>query len=173
MPTKSQPASVARRAAAAKASTSSAMPSRSSARGDQPPAPAYGTTEGAHDSSPLTSGLTTRPPKFSSGPTRPPCWWTAATRRASCGISPSSCSPICSSRPLPRGSTYVDPRGKGRELQMGLHDDGLIPQLARLVAAVHQHGGRVGPELNFGGRVVNPEVSGLESCAPSVVPYAG
>jgi 2,4-dienoyl-CoA reductase-like NADH-dependent reductase (Old Yellow Enzyme family)/thioredoxin reductase len=70
-------------------------------------------------------------------------------------------------------ATYVDPRGKGREFQMGLYDDDLIPQLARLVAAVHQHGGRVGPELNFGGRVVNPEVSGLESRAPSVVPYVG
>ncbi|MEO8654351.1 MAG: FAD-dependent oxidoreductase [Ramlibacter sp.] len=70
-------------------------------------------------------------------------------------------------------ATYVDPRGKGRELQMGLYDDDLIPQLARLVAAVHRHGGRVGPELNFGGRVVNPEVSGLESRAPSVVPYVG
>ena len=70
-------------------------------------------------------------------------------------------------------ATYVDPRGKGRELQMGLYDDELVPQLARLVAAVHRHGGRVGPELNYGGRVVHPEVSGLESRAPSAVPYAG
>lgn len=70
-------------------------------------------------------------------------------------------------------ATYVDPRGKGRELQMGLHDDDLIPQLARLVTAVHRHAGRVGPELVYGGRVVNPEVSGLESRAPSNVPYAG
>ncbi len=70
-------------------------------------------------------------------------------------------------------ATYVDPRGKGRELQMSLHDDALIPQLARLVAAVHRHGARVGPELNYGGRVVHPEISGLESRAPSAVPYAG
>jgi 2,4-dienoyl-CoA reductase-like NADH-dependent reductase (Old Yellow Enzyme family)/thioredoxin reductase len=70
-------------------------------------------------------------------------------------------------------ATYVDPRGKGREFQMGLYDDDLIPELGRLVAAVHCHGGRVGPELNYGGRVVHPEVSGLESRAPSVVPYAG
>ena len=70
-------------------------------------------------------------------------------------------------------ATYVDPRGKGRELQMGLHDDDLVAPLARLVAAVHRHGGRVGPELNYGGRVVHPEVSGLESRAPSAVPYAG
>jgi 2,4-dienoyl-CoA reductase-like NADH-dependent reductase (Old Yellow Enzyme family)/thioredoxin reductase len=70
-------------------------------------------------------------------------------------------------------ATYVDPRGKGRVLQMGLHDDDLIPAFARLVAAVHRHGGRIGPELNYGGRVVHPEVSGLESRAPSAVPYAG
>jgi 2,4-dienoyl-CoA reductase-like NADH-dependent reductase (Old Yellow Enzyme family)/thioredoxin reductase len=70
-------------------------------------------------------------------------------------------------------ATYVDPRGKGREFQMGLYHDDLIPELGRLVAAVHRHGGRVGPELHFGGRVVNPEVSGLESRAPSVVPYVG
>lgn len=70
-------------------------------------------------------------------------------------------------------ATYVDPRGKGRTLQMGLHDDDLIPDFARLVAAVHREGGAVGPELNYGGRVVQPWISGLESRAPSVVPYAG
>ncbi len=70
-------------------------------------------------------------------------------------------------------ATYVDPRGKGREFQAGLYDDDLIPQLARLVAAVHRHGGRVGPELNYGGRVVHPATSGLESRAPSAVAYAG
>jgi 2,4-dienoyl-CoA reductase-like NADH-dependent reductase (Old Yellow Enzyme family)/thioredoxin reductase len=70
-------------------------------------------------------------------------------------------------------ATYVDPRGKGRDLQMGLYDDDLIPPLRKLVAAVRKHGARIGPELNFGGRVVNPEVSAFESWAPSVVPYAG
>lgn len=70
-------------------------------------------------------------------------------------------------------ATYVDPRGKGRTLQMGLHDDDLIPQFRKLVQAVQAHGARIGPELNFGGRVVSPVVSGLESWAPSVVPYQG
>lgn len=70
-------------------------------------------------------------------------------------------------------ATYVDPRGKGRTYQMGLHDDDLVPDLARLVRAVHAEGGAVGPELNYGGRVVQPWVSGLESRAPSAVPYAG
>ena len=70
-------------------------------------------------------------------------------------------------------ATYVDPRGKGRVFQMGLHDDDLVPDFARLVRAVHREGGLIGPELNYGGRVVQPWVSGLESRAPSVVPYAG
>ena len=70
-------------------------------------------------------------------------------------------------------ATYVDPRGKGRTYQMGLHDDDLIPDFARMVAVVHRHDGVIGPELNYGGRVVQPWISGLESRAPSVVPYAG
>ena len=70
-------------------------------------------------------------------------------------------------------ATYVDPRGKGRGLQMGLYHDDLIPPLRRMVQAVQKYGARIGPELNFGGRVVHPEVSGFESWAPSVVPYAG
>ena len=68
-------------------------------------------------------------------------------------------------------ATYVDARGRAREFQMGLHDDNLIPALARLARVVHRHGGRIGPELVYGGRVVDPAVSGLESRAPSAVPY--
>jgi 2,4-dienoyl-CoA reductase-like NADH-dependent reductase (Old Yellow Enzyme family)/thioredoxin reductase len=70
-------------------------------------------------------------------------------------------------------ATYVDPRGKGRDLQMGLYADDLIPEFRRLVLAVQKHGARVGPELNFGGRVVEPHISGLQSWAPSAVPYSG
>ena len=70
-------------------------------------------------------------------------------------------------------ATCVDPRGKGRGLQMGLYDDALIPQLRKMVRAAHKHGARIGPELNFGGRVVHAAVSGFESWAPSVVRYEG
>lgn len=70
-------------------------------------------------------------------------------------------------------ATYVDARGKGRTLQMGQHADELVPPLRKLVQAVQRHGARIGPELNFGGRVVDPACSGFESWAPSVVPYAG
>ncbi len=70
-------------------------------------------------------------------------------------------------------ATYVDPRGKGRTLQMGLHSDEVIPGLRRLTQAVHRHGARIGPELNYGGRLANPEVSGLQPWAPSPVPCQG
>jgi len=39
---------------------------------------------------------------------------------------------------------------------MGLYDDDLIPQLRKMVRAVQKHGARIGPELNFGGRVGRP-----------------
>jgi 2,4-dienoyl-CoA reductase-like NADH-dependent reductase (Old Yellow Enzyme family)/thioredoxin reductase len=46
----------------------------------------------------------------------------------------------------------------------------MIPGLTRLVQAVHRHGAKIGLELNYGGRVVAPEVSGLQPWAPSAVP---
>lgn len=70
-------------------------------------------------------------------------------------------------------ATYVDPRGRSGAYQMGLYSDDLIPALQRLVKAVHRHGARIGPELNFGGRVANPEISGFQPLAPSAVTYTG
>ncbi len=67
-------------------------------------------------------------------------------------------------------ASYVDARGKGRAFQLGVHDDAMIPGLKRLVQAVHRHGARIGLELNYGGRVVAPEVSSLQPWAPSPVP---
>ncbi len=67
-------------------------------------------------------------------------------------------------------STYIDARGKARGFQMGAHDDAMIPGLTRLTRAVHRHGARIGLELHYGGRVVPPEVSGLQPWAPSAVP---
>lgn len=67
-------------------------------------------------------------------------------------------------------ASYVDPRGKGRTYELGIHDDAMLPGLTRLVQAVHRHGAKIGLELNYGGRVVAPEVSGLQPWAPSPVP---
>lgn len=68
-------------------------------------------------------------------------------------------------------ATYVHPRGRGRERQMGIYHDGLIDDLRLLVDAVHEHGANIGPELHYGGRVIDPRVTGLQAWAPSVVSY--
>lgn len=67
-------------------------------------------------------------------------------------------------------STYVDPRGKGRVLQLGCYDDKLIPGLKRLADAVHQHGAKIALELHFAGRQTTGVVTGMQPMAPSVVP---
>ena len=67
-------------------------------------------------------------------------------------------------------ATYVDPRGKGRVYQLGAYDDQLIPGLKRMVDAVHQYGAKIAPELHFGGRETQPEVTGFQPMAPSPVP---
>ncbi len=67
-------------------------------------------------------------------------------------------------------ATYVDPRGKGRVYQLGAYDDRLIPGLKRMVDAVHQYGAKIAPELHFGGRETQPEVTGFQPMAPSPVP---
>lgn len=67
-------------------------------------------------------------------------------------------------------STFVDPRGKGREYQLGCHDDRLIPGLKRLVDAVHRHGAKIALELQFSGRQTSGKVTGMQPIAPSPVP---
>jgi 2,4-dienoyl-CoA reductase-like NADH-dependent reductase (Old Yellow Enzyme family)/NADPH-dependent 2,4-dienoyl-CoA reductase/sulfur reductase-like enzyme len=67
---------------------------------------------------------------------------------------------------------YVDPAGKNHHLQLGIHDDGLIPGYRRLIEACHRHGALVGAELNFGGRETSSAVTGRQPVAPSPVPCA-
>jgi 2,4-dienoyl-CoA reductase-like NADH-dependent reductase (Old Yellow Enzyme family)/thioredoxin reductase len=67
-------------------------------------------------------------------------------------------------------ATYVDPVGKGRPFQLGAHSDAVIPQLARLVDAVHEAGGRISLELAHCGRQTDSRVTGRQPVAPSSVP---
>jgi 2,4-dienoyl-CoA reductase-like NADH-dependent reductase (Old Yellow Enzyme family)/NADPH-dependent 2,4-dienoyl-CoA reductase/sulfur reductase-like enzyme len=69
-------------------------------------------------------------------------------------------------------SMYVDPAGKNHHLQLGIHDDALIPGYRRLIGACHRHGALVGAELNFGGRQTSSAVTGRQPVAPSPVPCA-
>lgn len=67
-------------------------------------------------------------------------------------------------------ATYVDPLGKGRPWQLGAHADAIIPELARLVAAVHTAGGRISLELAHCGRQTDSRITGRQPVAPSPVP---
>jgi 2,4-dienoyl-CoA reductase-like NADH-dependent reductase (Old Yellow Enzyme family) len=67
-------------------------------------------------------------------------------------------------------ASYVRIDGRGREREMGVHGDHVIPGLRRLADAVHAHGALIGVELNHGGRVAQSFVSGHQPVAPSPVP---
>jgi 2,4-dienoyl-CoA reductase-like NADH-dependent reductase (Old Yellow Enzyme family) len=69
-------------------------------------------------------------------------------------------------------SMYVDPVGQNHHLQLGLHDDALIPGYRRLTEACHRHGALVGAELQFGGRQTSSAITGRQPVAPSPVPCA-
>jgi 2,4-dienoyl-CoA reductase-like NADH-dependent reductase (Old Yellow Enzyme family) len=65
------------------------------------------------------------------------------------------------------GYMYVHPRGKAFGGQMGIHDDGLISGLSRLVNAVHDSGGLIAFQLAHGGRQSPKKVIGKAPLAPN------
>lgn len=67
-------------------------------------------------------------------------------------------------------STFVDPAGRGRTHQLGLHDDRCIEGMRELVDAVHAGGAKIGIELHHAGRNTSSPISGLVPVAPSPVP---
>lgn len=67
-------------------------------------------------------------------------------------------------------STYIDPLGKGKIYQLGIHDDMLIPALKKLTDAVHKYESKIGLQLNFSGRETSSRVIGRQPVAPSPVP---
>lgn len=70
--------------------------------------------------------------------------------------------------PIARGGTpliitghiYVSFDGKSAPMQMGADDDDKIPALARLVEAVHAHGGKIFAQISHCGREVVPGFGG-------------
>ena len=73
----------------------------------------------------------------------------------------------------PRRPTSIR-AARAARCQMGLHDDDLIPDFARMVARGAPHGGVIGPELNYGGRVVQPvDQRARVAARRRSVPYAG
>ena len=63
------------------------------------------------------------------------------------------------------GHMYVHPSGKAHPEMTGIHDDGLIPDLAELTGVVHEAGGLVAAQINHGGDAVQP-TNGLEDYRP-------
>jgi len=67
-------------------------------------------------------------------------------------------------------STYVDPAGRGRIFQVGLHDDKLIPSHRRMLDAIHRFGTKVVAEIQHSGRQTTRTVSGFHVVGVSSVP---
>lgn len=53
--------------------------------------------------------------------------------------------------------------------QLGIHDDSMIPELAKLVDVVHRNGGKIAAQLMHAGWFGNPEISGCEVVGPSMM----
>ncbi len=72
-------------------------------------------------------------------------------------------------------STFVDPAGRGRTHQLGLHEDRCVDGMRALAEAVHAGGAKIGIELHHAGRNTSRAISGHEPVAPSAVacPEAG
>lgn len=67
------------------------------------------------------------------------------------------------------GHAFVSPEGKASPRQIGLHDDRLMPGLARLAAAVHRFSSRLFVQLAHAGRQTKEKISGAPPVAPSAV----
>jgi 2,4-dienoyl-CoA reductase-like NADH-dependent reductase (Old Yellow Enzyme family) len=64
------------------------------------------------------------------------------------------------------GHMFIDPGGKCHPEMTGIHDDGLIPDLAALAQGVHEAGGRVAVQINHGGMQCSRETV-TQTVAPS------
>jgi 2,4-dienoyl-CoA reductase-like NADH-dependent reductase (Old Yellow Enzyme family) len=68
------------------------------------------------------------------------------------------------------GHMFCHPRGRYAVHQTGIHNDALLPGLARLASAVHRHGGKVFAQLAHAGS--QSRVPENQPLAPSPVPNA-
>lgn len=66
-------------------------------------------------------------------------------------------------------ATAIAPEGRLTSKDLGIWEDGQIKGLAEIVDAVHQCGGKIGIQLNHGGRKC--EAEGMDIEAPSAIAY--
>ncbi|MBC7224828.1 MAG: NADH:flavin oxidoreductase [Anaerolineae bacterium] len=71
---------------------------------------------------------------------------------------------------LVTGHLYVHPAGRAHPQMSGIHRDDLMPHLRALAEAVHQEGGRIAAQINFGGIKCHPEAT-PEALGPSSVAH--
>ena len=67
-------------------------------------------------------------------------------------------------------ATYVSPEGNSYFRGVGISDDFHVPGLKRLVDAVHARGGRIGVQLQHGGRTARSLSTGLPVLLVSAIP---
>ncbi len=65
------------------------------------------------------------------------------------------------------GHAFVGPEGRAGRGQLGIHDDSLVPGLAKMVEEIHRAGGKVAVQLAHAGRFAQPELTGLPALGPS------
>ncbi len=65
------------------------------------------------------------------------------------------------------GHAYVEPRGRVRASQLGIHNDSLVPGLKRLAEAAHAHGSKTLAQIAHGGCTANEPVG--DAVGPSAV----
>jgi NADPH2 dehydrogenase len=65
---------------------------------------------------------------------------------------------------------YVERGGRAAETQIGIHDDGLVPGLARLAAAIRSAGAAAGIQITHAGARTTATIAGRQPVAPSAVP---
>jgi len=68
------------------------------------------------------------------------------------------------------GHAYVTKNGKASSTMLGVYDDGLIPDLKRLVDTVHQYESRIVMQINHAGRQTASSTIGETPVAPSALP---
>jgi 2,4-dienoyl-CoA reductase-like NADH-dependent reductase (Old Yellow Enzyme family)/thioredoxin reductase len=69
--------------------------------------------------------------------------------------------------------SYVHPSGKISYYALGVHDDAMIPGLARLASAIHAEGAKASIQIAHGGRRCRSTITGTQPLAPSAIPCGG
>ena len=67
------------------------------------------------------------------------------------------------------GHAFVNPQGRASPRQIGIHEDAMVPGLARLAAAVHRFPSRIFVQLAHAGRQTKEKICGGLPVAPSAV----